>query len=137
MGRKTHKSSIAVALKKLNLENPDLFWEALMETELIPPKIQDKPVFIRSDDCDGEAKGIEVAFQFDSDASIDFTSIDNFKSYGLFHAHRFRVPSGGSMSPMIQKALRLLAFAVNKSERPISDAMRAEIEELKKSIPPK
>ena len=131
---KADKTSVKITntLKELSDKHPELFWKILIDEPLQLPRLEDREVFIRSDDGDGQLKGIEVFFLDNGDGILEFKSVDNFRSFGNFHTHRFRTWSGGSMSPMIQKMLHLLAYAVNLSERELPERMKNERKELDK-----
>jgi hypothetical protein len=117
--------------KIIEKEGADAFWGALVEGNFLLPNLNEEEVFIRSDDTDGETKGIEIHFLGNKDGVIDFTSIDNFRGHGTPHVHRFRTWHGGSMNPRIQKILHILAFAFGLSKRQLPEKMVKEKENLK------
>lgn len=106
-------------IKKLLSEDSNIVLEAVLKNLAWPREIKtDTKYFIREDDGDGAIRGISVHFLSNGDGVIDLRECcleSHFEESSIYsepHVYRFRDFSGGSMNPLIQKALLVLALTV-------------------------
>lgn len=79
------------------------------------PEIElNRDYFLKHDDCDGEDQGIQISFANDGDAHMElpFPFDLNFSKSESFKSYRFRTFFGGTMSPHMNNALKILVLAI-------------------------
>lgn len=104
---------------KLLSEDSSIVIKTVLENLAWPKEVEtDTKYFVREDDGDGAVRGISVHFLSNGDAVMDLRECaieSHFVESGIYsvpHLYRFRDTSGGSMNPLIQKALLLLALTI-------------------------
>ena len=106
-------------IKKLLSEDSNTVINAVLENLAWPKGVDtDTKYFIREDDGDGAVRGISIHFLSNGDGVIDLreccieSEFTESNIYSTPHVYRFRDFYGGSMNPLIQKALLLLALTI-------------------------
>lgn len=110
---------IEEAIRKLLSEDSNTVIKAVLENLAWPREVDtDTRYFVREDDGDGVERGISVHFLSNGDGVLDLRECcieSHFAESSIYstpHLYRFRDVSGGSMNPLIQKALLLLALII-------------------------
>ena len=122
-----NQKRIEEKVKKLLLEDCKTVIETILENLAWPREVDtDTKYFVREDDGDGAIRGISVHFLSNGDSVVDLreccieSHFTESSIYSMPHIYRFRDVSGGSMNPLIQKALLLLALTIaNDSDEKI------------------
>ena len=106
-------------IQKLLSEDSNTVIKAVLENLPWPKEVNiNTEYFVREDDGDGAVRGIGVHFLSNGDGVIDFRKCcleSHFVESNIYstpHVYRFRDVSGGSMNPLIQKALLVLALTI-------------------------
>ena len=113
------QKQIEEKIKKLLSEDSSIVLKTVLENLAWPREIDtDTRYFVREDDGDGAIRGISVHFLSNGDGIIDLRECcieSHFVESSIYstpHVYRFRDVCGGSMNPLIQKALLLLALTI-------------------------
>ncbi len=113
------KKQIEEQIKRLLSEDSETVIKAVLEGLTWPKGVEtNTKYFVREDDGDGAIRGISVHFLSNGDGVIDLREClieSHFEESSIYsepHVYRFRDYSGGSMNPLIQKALLLLAYTI-------------------------
>jgi len=113
------QKQIEEKIKKLLLEDGNTVIKAVLENLAWPREVDtDTKYFVREDDGDGAIRGVSVHFLSNGDSVIDLRECcieSHFVESDIYstpHVYRFRNVYGGSMNPLIQKALLLLALTI-------------------------
>lgn len=114
-----NQEQIVEKVRKLLAQDYNIVIKAVLENLAWPREVDtDSKYFVREDDGDGAIRGISVNFLDNGDSIIDLRECcieSHFVESDIYstpHVYRFRNVCGGSMNPLVQKALLLLALTI-------------------------